>query len=188
MASDSGADDGEDPWQADGDPWAQREDSDQERPRPPQEAQARSSREDPPGGVYTTVRRDNVEPPPQRIIHDIPPVWNGKNPDTQAEPYLKLLAGWNVTTRTQKTQRGMTILHCADGDLKTLINELDIEQLTSENSGQLVYDYIHDAFEEYLVTKLPQATEECLFGSDGKRRNGEGMLMYIARKMVSTRS
>ena len=27
----------------------------------------------------------------QRIIHDVPPAWDGKDPDNQAEPYLKLL-------------------------------------------------------------------------------------------------
>ena len=26
-----------------------------------------------------------------RVIHDVPPAWDGKDPDNQAEPYLKLL-------------------------------------------------------------------------------------------------
>ena len=68
--------------------------------------------------------QSSVEPPPQRIIHDIPPVWDGKDPENQTEPYLKLLAGWLATTRTQKTQQGMTILHYASGDLKLIIDEL----------------------------------------------------------------
>ena len=29
----------------------------------------------------------------QRIIHDVPPVWDGKDPDNMCEPYLKLLRG-----------------------------------------------------------------------------------------------
>ena len=29
----------------------------------------------------------------QRIIHDVPPVWDRKDPENQAEPYLKLLQG-----------------------------------------------------------------------------------------------
>ena len=28
----------------------------------------------------------------QCIIHDVPPVWDGKDPNNQAEPYLKLLS------------------------------------------------------------------------------------------------
>ena len=62
-----------------------------------------------------------IEPPAQRIIHDVPPTWDGKDPDNQAEPFLKLLSGWLTTTRTQKMQRGMTILHYASGDLKLII-------------------------------------------------------------------
>ena len=129
------------------------------------------------GGVYASdsnTRPAGVEPPPQRIIHDVPPVWNGQKPETQAEPYLKLLGGWLATTRTQPKQRGMTILQYADGDLKVLINELDIHTLTSDDSGQLVYDHVKDAFEEYIDKPLPLATENCLFSADGKRRKGEG--------------
>ena len=77
--------------------------------------------------VYSQV--SVVEPPAQRIIHDVPPVWDGKDPDNQAEPYLKLLSGWLSTTRTLKTQRAMTILYYAAGDLKLIINELDVEVL-----------------------------------------------------------
>ena len=103
------------------------------------------------GAVYVgaETRPAGIEPPPQRIIHDVPPVWNGQRPEVQAEPYLKLLTGWLATTRTQPRQRGMTILQYADGDLKVLINELDISTLTSDESGDIVYDHIKEAFEEY---------------------------------------
>ena len=69
----------------------------------------------------------------QRIIHDVPPVWDGKDPDNQAEAYLKSLAGWLATTRSMKQQQGMTIMHYAAGDLKTICNELDVEQLTCDS-------------------------------------------------------
>ena len=58
------------------------------------------------------------EPPAQRIIHDVPPAWDGKDPDNLLEPYLKSLDGWLATTRTLPTQRGLTMLHYAVGDLK----------------------------------------------------------------------
>eukprot|EP00973_Karenia_brevis_P029485 4067626-Karenia_brevis.AAC.1 len=73
------------------------------------------------------------EPPPQRMIHDIPPVRGGEKPETELEPYLKLLKGWLATTKTQKTKRGMTILHYAAGNLKVIINELEVEELTAED-------------------------------------------------------
>ena len=86
----------------------------------------------------------------QRIIHDVPPVWDGKDPDNQAEPYLKLLQGWLATTRTLKTQAGMTILHYAYGDLKVLINELDVETLTRPDSGEIVFKHVYSSFKVHL--------------------------------------
>ena len=65
----------------------------------------------------------------QRIIHDVPPVWDGKDPDNMAEPYLNFLTGWLNTTRTLKIQRGITILHYSHGDLKLVIDELDVTTL-----------------------------------------------------------
>eukprot|EP00973_Karenia_brevis_P062994 8756884-Karenia_brevis.AAC.1 len=67
-------------------------------------------------------------------MYDIPPVWGGENPETELDPYLKLLKRWLATTRTQKTQRGMTILHYATGNLKLIINELEVDELTAEDS------------------------------------------------------
>ena len=43
-------------------------------------------------GIFSTgVSPGPIEPPAQRIIHDVPPVWDGKDPDNLLEPYLKLL-------------------------------------------------------------------------------------------------
>ena len=118
----------------------------------------------------------------QRIIHDVPPVWDGKDPDNQAEPYLKLLQGWLNTTRTLKTQRGMTILHYSHGDLKLIINELDVDTLTHETSGQTIFNHVKKAYAEYLAKKLPKAMEKSLFDPAGHRKRGESMLQYISRK------
>ena len=118
----------------------------------------------------------------QRIIHDVPPVWDGKDPDNMAEPYLKLLTGWLSTTRTLKTQRGMTILHYSHGDLKLIINELDVTTLTSEDSGNIVFKHVKNAYAEYLVKKLPQPIERALYDPAGHRSKGESMLQFISRK------
>ena len=98
------------------------------------------------------------------------------------EPYLKLLAGWLATTRTMKTQRGMTILHHSNGDLKTIINELDIMVLTSENGGHMVFDHIQRSYQEYMDKQLPKAMERAMCSSEGRRHKNEGMIQYVARK------
>jgi len=108
------------------------------------------------------------------------PFWDGKDPDNQADPYLKLLRGWLQTTRTQKTQAGMTILHYAYGDLKILINELDIDELTSATSGETVFKHVLNTYKEYLQKKLPKAMEQAIFDDKGNRHGGESMLQYTS--------
>ena len=63
-------------------------------------------------------------------------VRDGRDPDNQAEPYLKLLAGWFATTRTLTTQCGMTILHNATRDRKLIIHQVDSETPTAEASQE----------------------------------------------------
>jgi hypothetical protein len=117
-----------------------------------------------------------------RIIHDIPPAWSGDNPEKELEPYLKLLRGWLATTRTLKTQAGMTILNFASGDLKTVINELEIDELTQDDSGNIVPKHITASYSEYMEKKLPQAIELGIFDKDVARRRNEGMLQYCIRR------
>jgi len=78
----------------------------------------------------------------------------------------------------------MTILHYAYGDLKLIINELDVEALTAEDGGQRVYDHIKEAYGEHLDKKLPKAIERALFSNEGKRNKGESMIQYVSRKKM----
>ena len=119
----------------------------------------------------------------KRIIHDIPPTWDGKDPKTQLEPYLKLLKGWLATTQTIKSQRGYLIMQYSTGTLRELIDDLDIDQLLHENSGKIVLDYILAEYQEFVDQyKLPTRIEECLYESDRYRKKGESMITYIARR------
>ena len=76
----------------------------------------------------------------QRYVQDTPPIWNGAEPERELEPYLKLLEGWLTTTRVAKAQQGMMILQYAQGDLKLLINELTVQELTQESAGHDILD------------------------------------------------
>ena len=53
----------------------------------------------------------------------------------------------------------MTILHYASDDLKVIINELDIEQLTAEDSGETVLKHVQATYAEHLEKKLPGAID-----------------------------
>ena len=70
----------------------------------------------------------------------------------------------------------MTILHYAAGDLKTLINELDVNQLTSPSNGQIVVKHITDSFKDYIEHKLPKAIERALFQQASQRSHTETMV------------
>ena len=47
----------------------------------------------------------------QRIIHDVVPAWDEKDPSNQAKLFLKLLSRWLSMTLTRTSQRRMAILH-----------------------------------------------------------------------------
>ena len=137
--------DGADPWQSPGgDPWGGTATAaasmyrghsvePEPQPSPPPSTYTAPPRpstpfpdgsSDPTGaaGVFVQVP-PAIEPAAQRIIHDVPPTWDGSDPPKQCAPYLKALKGWMNTTRAQKSQQGMTILHYAAGDLKAVIDE-----------------------------------------------------------------
>ena len=67
------------------------------------------------------------------------------------------------TTRTLKTQAGMMILHYAYGDLKILINELDVDDLTAPDSRDKVYKLVYSTYKEHLNKKLPKAMERAIW-------------------------
>jgi hypothetical protein len=95
-------------------------------------------------------------------VHDTPPRWDGKSPESQLEPYLKLLQAWLATTTTMKSQRGMVILNHASGDLRIVINNFDLATLTSETSGEAVVKHLSEQFSEYLTRQLPRAMERAI--------------------------
>jgi len=76
----------------------------------------------------------------------------------------------------------MTILGFANGDLKLIINELEIENLTADDSGQQVLKHILASYAEYMEKKLPQAIENGIYDKDVSRRRNEGMLPYCIRR------
>ena len=78
----------------------------------------------------------------------------------------------------------MTLFNYSNGDLKILINELEIEDLTSEQSGQNVYDHIVKNYSEFVERKLPKAIEDVFYGEGRTRHKGEGMIQYISRKKI----
>ena len=115
-------------------------------------------------------------------MHDILPEWDGMDPHKNLEPYLKLLKGWLLTTVTIPSQRGLIIMNYTKGDLRRLLDNLDMEQLTHQDSGEKTYNYIEKEYSEYIVSKKPLRVEEAFYDPDRCRKKGEGFISYIARR------
>ena len=161
----------EEQWTDENDPWGRREQPD---PEAQHDERAQSSQGDGtwsgyrPGtsGNYTSGSRVGVHREEQssaKLPFDSPPKWDGKDPAKNLTWYLKTLKLWLATTRTAKTQQGAVLLQFAEGELRKIIDEKEIDELTTETGGQLVYDHIEETFEDFKVKKLPQAVDELLF-------------------------
>ena len=115
-------------------------------------------------------------------MHDVSPEWDGMDPHKNLEPYLKLLQGWLITTATIPSQRGMIIMNYAKGDLRRLLDNLDLEVLTIRDSGQTDFEYIKEEYSEYIVSKKPLRVEEAFYDPERCRKKGEGLISYISRR------
>ena len=117
-----------------------------------------------------------------RAILDVPPTWDGKAPELMVESYLKSLEGWMRTTRSMKQQRGLLVLQYAQADLKLVINELDLSELTAEDDGDKVLDHLREAYKHYIVQSLPRNFDAALYDKNCQRQHGESLLQYTTRK------
>ena len=170
-----------------GDPWPGRQGRDAAEAydpdyyEPDDEEQVEDNTLPPQFGQPTRTYAQHDEPA-HKVVNDAPPVWDGRNPEKQTEPYLKLLEGWLSTTRTLKRQQGMTIMQFARDDLRLIINELDITTLTSEDSGRIVFEHIKENYKDYTDQPMPKAFDAAIFSHEGHRRKGESLMIYASRK------
>ena len=61
-------------------------------------------------------------------------------------------------------------------------NELEVDVLCADDSGEVVLKHIQSQYMEYLEKKLPQKIEQCFFDRDLARKKGESMLQYCTRR------
>ena len=104
------------------------------------------------------------------MINNNPPGWSGDHPERELDPYLKKLRMWLMSTRTLKTQPGMTISNHATGDLNVITNEFEVGDLIAEDSSWAVFKHIQSSDAEYMEKQLPQAIEQGIYDKDVTRR------------------
>eukprot|EP00959_Pyramimonas_sp_CCMP1952_P340413 7130303-Pyramimonas_sp.AAC.1 len=81
---------------------------------------------------------------------------------------MKELQMWLATTRALKMQNGCPIHRCAKDDLNMIFNELTEEQLSAEDSVQVVVRYIKNALAECQGRRMPKAFEKLTYSDDTK--------------------
>ena len=114
---------------------------------------------------------------------DVPPTWDGKEPQKYVRPYIKSLNAWIAMTRTQKTARGYVLLHAARGDLKELFDALEHEDLIDESCPQKMLDLVKVMYGQFLKRPIPELVENALFDHEKTfRKANEHMMVYIMRK------
>eukprot|EP00971_Amphidinium_carterae_P350075 6491367-Amphidinium_carterae.1 len=113
---------------------------------------------------------------------DTPPRWDGANPETQLEPYLRALKAWMLTTRVPRIQQGVVLMASISGDLRVIAGELEVSEITSEQGSELLYNLIEKTYAWTTIRNLPAKYELALFASSGQRSKGETFLAYSARK------
>eukprot|EP00971_Amphidinium_carterae_P293558 5828206-Amphidinium_carterae.1 len=114
---------------------------------------------------------------------DVPPSWSGENADKLLQTYLKAAEMWRLTTKTPARQRGVQLMSAAGGDLRIVIGELSIEQLTSDDSAENVINLVKKEYAYAITKQLPSALEDALFARAGSRRQGETLVSFTARKV-----
>ena len=85
----------------------------------------------PPTGTYKT-------------ISDNPPTWGGANPETEAKIFLKVFRAWIVTTKVPGNQQASLCLRQWTGALRSIINNMEDEDLYHTESGQKLHDAIQE--------------------------------------------
>ena len=141
----------------------------------------------PSAGIFSQSAQPNKH---EKIMNDYPPIWDGKDPITKLEPYLKELDGWLHTTRTPPSFQGWVVFRAAKDELKTVLSDLTSEELKQVDSGKLVYNKIHETYSEFLGMEKQYAAkyEALLYETTSRRKNDESLLQYISRKKLLMRN
>ena len=115
---------------------------------------------------------------------DVPPVWDGKEPQKNVRTYLKLLNIWLKTTRTRKDCQGYVLLNASKGELRELYDGIDEDELASERCPEVMIALVKEMFAQFLKRPIPEVVENALYDqAKTNRKGGETMALYIQRRV-----
>eukprot|EP00971_Amphidinium_carterae_P263351 5224988-Amphidinium_carterae.1 len=114
---------------------------------------------------------------------DIPPAWDGQQPDSALEGFLKATEAWLRTTRVPPAQRGVQIMSQSSGDLREMLSTLELDEIVGADGGEKILEFIKKQYEYVLTRSLPKLFEEAVYGGAGQKHKNDSYMTYTARKI-----
>ena len=99
-------------------------------------------------------RRDREPPPP----------FDGRDPSSRFERWLKELKLWEYETEVPKSKWGVKILRQLSGSAKAAAEGLSFEEIACEEGKDNILQTLKDHFAPHLETSLPKAFETAIYG------------------------
>eukprot|EP00971_Amphidinium_carterae_P256455 5091905-Amphidinium_carterae.1 len=136
------------------------------------------------GGTSTSGRAEDVRHETTKAFYDVPPTWDGKNPDLNLEAWLKSAEAWRLTTKATPQQQGAQLLAAATGELRAVMSSLELTDICGEDGATKLITLVKDEFAFSLQRSLPLKLEQALYAPSCRRQAQESFVSFTARKMT----
>lgn len=114
---------------------------------------------------------------------DPPPSFDGEVEGFKS--YLRDLRIWRHETDAPSRKHGAKMLRGLTGPAKDVCEEIEIDQLLSEQGADLIIAKLKEYFQPHLETSMPKAFEKAVYGEPRKAK--EGFSEFILRQDAAFR-
>ena len=125
-------------------------------------------------------------------VGDGPQAWKDKDPPPmfsgdvdQFKSFLRDLKIWRHETDVPARKHGAKILRCLTGAAKAVCDEIDVDQLLTEQGADLIISKLKEYYQPHLETSMPKAFEKAVYGE--ARKNKESFSEFILRQDAAYR-
>ena len=108
-----------------------------------------------------------------------PPSYDGNDPEGTFKTSEKNVRLWEFETDIPKRKQGAKLLRSLSGMAQLAVEEMEFEEIASEDGVRNVMKKLRDFFLPHLEVSMPRAFESAVYGKP--RQSSEGFAEYIAR-------
>ncbi len=110
---------------------------------------------------------------------DPPPGYDGLNPEVTFRLFEKNLRLWQFETDVPQRKQGAKLLRVLTGTARMAVEELEYEQIASEDGLKNIVNCLRDYYNPHLEVSLPRAFESAVYGAP--RGGKESFSEYVHR-------